>query len=88
MRLVRYRTEAGGCVHAVAGNAGRIYTQLVWIDAPIRVARVPNGDVERYAVAYDRVPLKRAARTMLRAGKRLGITKGAKRLLREAINGA
>lgn len=72
---------------AVAGEAGRLYTMLVWIDAPIRVRRVPNGDVERYATDYDRQPVKRAARTMLRAGKNLGITKGAKRHLRQAING-
>lgn len=85
MRTVRYRTE-NEAVHGIAGAAGRIYTPVVWIDSPVRLRKVPNGDVERYAatLAQDPKTVRRAARDILKAGKRLGITKGAKVFLREA----
>lgn len=83
MRLIRYR-EDGGARVAIAGKPGRIYTMLVWIDAPVRVRRVPNGDVERYGQDMPKPGIKSAARSMLRAGKNLGITGGATKHLRAA----
>lgn len=83
MRLIHYKTRMGGRM-AVAGEPGRIYTQLVYIDSPMRLKKVPNGNVQRYGRDVD-APLKKACRTMLSAGKRLGITKGAKKHLRAAL---
>lgn len=84
MKLIRFAT-VDQQVMAIACSAGRIYTQLVWIDSPVRAHKVANGDVERYGSAVESPTLKQAARTMLKAGKKLGITKKAKKLLREAL---
>ena len=86
-KLIKYRTEHSA-VTAIALPPGRIYTKLVFIDAPIRLTKVANGDVERYGKDYEpkRPTLKAAARRMLRAGKSLGITKAARKALREVIN--
>lgn len=86
MRLIKYRTE-DQAVTAIADEPGRIYTMMVFIDAPVRLHKVANGDVERYgrAIEAKRPTIKQAARRMLRAGKALGITKGAKKLLRAAV---
>lgn len=86
MRLIHFRTEHSSVV-AIAGDPGRIYTPLVWIDGPIRRVKIPNGDVARYGRDYEgqKPTLKQAARRMLRAGKKLGITKAAKKHLRNAI---
>lgn len=86
MKLIKFRTEQGA-VTAIALEPARLYTKLVWIDAPIRLVKVANGDVERYGSDYEpkRPTLKAAARRMLRAGKQLGITKGAKKALRDVI---
>lgn len=88
MKIVRYRTE-NQAVTGIAGKPGRIYTPVVWIDAPVRLYKVPNGDVERYAKDQSDEPraVKKAARQILAAGKRLGITKSAKLFLREARAG-
>lgn len=87
MRLIKFRTEEG-VVRAIAGDPGRIYTQLVWIDAPIRLRKVTNQEVDRYGVDHTWKPTTRkAARTMLQVGKRLGITKGAKKFLQAAARG-
>lgn len=83
MRIVRYHTMGGARV-AVVGNPGRIWTKLVWIDSPISCVKVANGDIELFALDID-YKLKRAARLMLKAGKSLGISKGAKKLLKEAL---
>ena len=86
MKLIRFRTEDQAVV-AIVSEPGRIYTKAVWIDAPLRVRKIANSDVERYGKEFDskRPTLKQAARRMLRAGKSLGITKGAKKHLREAV---
>ena len=85
-RLIKYRTEQAA-VTAIALEPGRLYTRLIFIDAPIRLTKVANGDVERYARDYEprRPTLKAAARRMLRAGKKLGITKAARKALREVV---
>lgn len=83
MKLIKYRTH-DQAVTAIAGTPGRVYTQVVWIDSPIRIAKVPNADVEKYGrePAWRNKSVKAAARLMLQAGTRLGITKSAKQFLR------
>ena len=84
-KLIKFRTEHGA-VTAIALEPGRLYTRLVFIDAPIRLSKVANGDVNRYGRDHTGKPtLKKAARQMLKAGKSLGITKGAKKALREVL---
>jgi len=85
MKLIKFRT-VDQSVTAIADKPGRLYTMMVFIDAPLRLHKVPNGDVARYGSELDKPPLKKAARTMLKAGKTLGITKGAKKLLRSAVS--
>lgn len=83
MRLMKFHT-GDQVVTAIAGEPGRLYTPVVWIDAPIRLVKVPNDDVTRYGRDYVGKPsLPLAARTILRAGKKLGITKSAKQFLRD-----
>jgi len=85
MRLIKF-TNGDQTVTAIAGEPGRVYTTLVWIDSPIRLRKVSNEEVARFGRPYvpKRPTLRAGARTMLQAGKRLGITKGAKKFLREA----
>lgn len=86
MKLKRYHTMSGARV-ALIGEPGRIYTKLVYIDSPIRVHKVANGDVESfsYELVQGAGKIKPAARKMLKAGKKLGITKGAKKFLRRIV---
>lgn len=86
--VITYRTDMGSVV-AIIGPAARIYTQMVFIDSPIRKYSVPNGDVELYRRPIPekmKPTVKKAARGMIRAGKYLGITKGAKTFLRECYH--
>ncbi len=88
MELITYRMQEGFEVAAIIGDAGRIYTPMVFIDAPVRKFMVANGDVTKFrrvSPEKSTPSLKRAARTMLKAGKKLGITKGATRFLRTAL---
>lgn len=86
MKLLHFATEHSSVV-AIAGDPGRIYTPLVWIDGPMRLAKIPNGDVTRYGREFSaaKPTLKQAAKRMLRAGKKLGISKAAKKHLRSAL---
>lgn len=71
---------------------GRKYAQLIWIDSStggfgIRIHREPLRSVLRYSRPIEEVySPKKAARKILNAGKVLGITKGAKKLLKEVVN--
>ncbi len=88
MELITYRMKEGHEVAAIIGDAGRIYTPMVFIDSPVRKFMEPNGEIEKFRreMPEKSTPsLKRAARTMLKAGKKLGITKGAKTFLRSAL---
>lgn len=78
--VIRYKTDAA-TVTAITGTPGRIWTPMVFIDSPLRLTKVANGDVAKYGteIVYT---AQKAARTMLKAGKALGITKGAKKFLR------
>ena len=83
--LKRYSMDHGSRI-ALVGEPGRKFTPLVYIDSPIRVWRVPNVD-KRYFhdVEQGARGLKPTARSMLKAGKQLGITVGAKKFLRAII---
>ena len=80
--VISYATDDGFVV-AIIGPPGRIYTPMVFIDSPVKRYMVANGDVAKYRrelpVPYK---VKRAAQLMLKAGKKLGITRAAKKFLR------
>jgi len=83
MKLLAYHN--GDCVvRALADEPGRAYTRLVWIDAPVRVHKVPNEFVARYSRPdpNPRTTPEKAARRMLKAGRSLGITKSARQFLK------
>lgn len=86
MKLKRYHTMSGARV-ALIEEPGRIYTKMVYIDSPIRVQKVANGDVESFSheIIQGARKIKPTARRMLKVGKKLGITKGAKKFLRRAL---
>lgn len=86
MKLKRFYAIDGARV-ALIGEPGRIYTRLVYIDSPIRLHRVANGEVEMYSndLAQGACDVKPAARKMLKVGKVLGIKKSAKKFLREIL---
>lgn len=85
-RLVCLRQRSGQrqkCVTAIIGPAGRKFTYVVWISAPVRLHRLANDDVNAHSRELPKPSVKGAARRMLQAGKSLGITKAAKRFLRK-----
>ncbi len=86
MELKRFYGVDGARV-ALIDEPGRIYTKLVYIDSPIRVSKVANGDVAAFSqeIIQGARKIKPTARKMLKAGKRLGITKGAKKFLRRVL---
>ena len=86
MRLARFHAIDGARV-ALIDEPGRIYTKMVYIDSPMRVHKVANGDLATYSqeIIQGARKIKPTARRMLKAGKRLGITKGAKKFLRRVL---
>ena len=88
MKLKRYHTMGGARVTLIA-EPGRIYTELVYIDSPIKVHKVANGDVATFShdIVQGSRKVKPAARHMLKVGKKLGISKGAKKFLRAVAKG-
>jgi len=79
MQVVRYRTDHGTCCALV--ESGRKWLQVIQMDSSgIRVRKVPCSD-ERYMTPMD-YPLAKAKKRFRLAGRRFGITKGAKQLLR------
>ncbi len=85
MKLQRYITDSGARIALVA-EPDRKYMRLVYIDTPVAVHKVPN-DHARYMrdVLQGAGPIKTVARKMLKAGKRLGITKAARKFLNEVL---
>ena len=78
-----------GTFCAILGQAGRLYTPYVCLEGKVvSRRRMANGDVARYATDLMKgkraYPIKRAANHMLRVGRTRGITKGARKLLKEA----
>lgn len=86
MKLKRFYAIDGARV-ALIDEPGRIYTKLVYIDSPIRLHRIANGDVEMFSreIVQGARKVKPAARAMLKVGKVLGIKKSAKKFLRKAL---
>jgi len=96
--VVRFADKQEHFRHALVCKLGRKYAQLIWIDSSvrghgIRVHRVllqwstTHQPILRYSRPIGEVyPPKKAAREILKASKILGITKGAKKLLKEILN--
>jgi len=68
---------------AILGKPGRVYTPYVIIEFPIRLRRIANGDVTRYTKDMD-YPLKKACSRFMGVGRRHGMTKGARKLIKAA----
>lgn len=77
--VARYRLSSGQNVIAVVSPPGRKWLHVAFIDVPVRLRRVPLSD-RRYMTPIH-YPLADACRKMIDAGRRLGITKGAKTFL-------
>lgn len=85
MKAVHYRSA--DCAHlAVLGKPGRKFTKMVLIDYPVRMTKVLNASAEKYAREMPTMTLKQVCRKFLQAGKRMGITKGARELLKAGLN--
>jgi hypothetical protein len=88
IELVRYHTDNG--IRSAFVKQGRKFIKVVEIDAPIRVRKVPVSDgrymkpLLRNGEAYS---VTRAVNKFLKAGRSLGITDGARRILKEAKAG-
>lgn len=82
MRVVHIHTPHG-VKTAIMGEPGRVWTPYVMIEYPVRLFKIRNTD-KRYIKDMD-YPLRKAVRHYLRIGREKGITKGAKRFLREAL---
>lgn len=79
--VVKYRID-DGCRCAVVCKVGRKFAQLCWIESgSVKASAVPLEQLESAAPMED-YPARRAARRMLLAGRQLGISKKAKRLLK------
>jgi hypothetical protein len=87
--VVQFADRQGHFRTALVCKVGRKFAQLIWIDSSvsgrgIRVHRAPLRSVLRYSRPIEPAyPVKKAARKILAAGTVLGITKGAKKLLKE-----
>lgn len=84
--VIRIRTDEG-CRVALLCREGRTKAHLVWIESSGVKASAEPLEVLR-KVAYIQQPTKRAARRMLAAGRKLGITKGARAMLKAVIDNA
>lgn len=87
--VVRIHNGSGFHV-AVLGEPGRVWTPYVTIEGyPLRRRRIRNTKLAKACrplqLKGKPYPLKRAARHMIRVGKSAGATKGAIKLLREAL---
>ena len=82
MRVMSLHTEHGSKT-VVMGEPGRKWTPFVIIEYPVRLKRIKNADVDRYAREIN-YPAKKAVREFRRIGRKNGITKGALTLLKGA----
>lgn len=78
-RVVRYRTDAG--VFTGIAKEGRTKVHVLIMGHPISLRKFPITEA-RHMVDLD-YSIKRAARGFRRAGRSLGITKTARRFLKE-----
>jgi len=82
MKVMRYRTDEG-VFTVLLVKTGNKWAQVMFMDAAgIRIKRVPVADIERYMWELECYPLQRAVRRFRAAGKRFGITGGAKQALK------
>ena len=82
---VRFAGSDNSFHNAVICRLGRTKAHLVWIgNHGVKASAEPTASVAKYSTAID-YPVKKAARRILKAGRALGITKAAKRLLREVL---
>jgi len=87
--IVRMHTSTGFFC-AVLGKPGRIYTPYVTLQTfPIRKRKIRNTALPKVTAPLMRkdkpYPLKRGVNQMLRVGRNVGITKGAKTLLKGSL---
>ena len=82
MKVVWIHTEEGSQT-AIMGEPSRLYTKYVMVEFPIRLRRMPNGNVAKYTKDMD-YPLKKACRGYLRIGRQHGISKGARKFIQSA----
>ena len=80
MKLVNYNTKYG-TVAALVGKKGRKFFHVLLLGFPVRVRRVPLSEA-KYMKDVD-YSLRKAVKVYRMAGERMGITKGAERLLNE-----
>jgi hypothetical protein len=80
MKVVNYETEQGMVAQLVA-KRGRKFLHVLMIGFPVHVRRVPLEEAA-YMIDTD-YPLSKAIKVYRMAGERMGITKGAKKLLNE-----
>lgn len=80
-RLVEYHADDGARTAIV--HKGRNWLYAVTIGYPVSVSKLPLSAEEHMKPITD-YPLEKAKAKYRKAGKRLGVTKAAKRLLRKA----
>lgn len=80
MRLVHYNTTTGRRV-AFVEEVGRKRLRVCVMGSPIDTKILKDRREERYMTDLDH-PMKKAAKQFRAAGKRLGITKNATKMLR------
>jgi len=78
MQVVKYKTEHG-MVAALVGKKGRKFFHVLMLGFPVHVRRVPLSEA-KYMTDTD-YPLRKAVAVYRMAGERMGITKGAEKLL-------
>jgi hypothetical protein len=79
-RLVHFHREDGVRV-AVVGEPGRKWVYAATFDSPIRLLKLPLEE-QKYMRDLTELTVQKAAKKMLAAGKRLGITDGARAFLK------
>jgi hypothetical protein len=75
-------------VVAIVGEPGRKFTEMVYLNGTgVTLRKIPNAEAERFCkeITQGKKGLARTARQLIKAGRNLGITKGAKRFLKAAI---
>ncbi len=82
----RYRTDEGVRV-AIVGTPGRKWIPLVYLEVPMRLRKVPLSEAKYITDLPDAPSVRSACRNFLRFGKGVGITKGARRFLKEGLHG-
>ena len=78
--VARYRGADSACLHGVVFE-GRTRLHLVTAQPDVRVVSIDRAREARFVSELERPNLRRALRDLAGAGRRCGITKGAKALL-------